>query len=502
MKSYESSPIDWFVSLDRHSREADVEEKAIEPLLECLGYTEKDWRSQVVLLGSKLDYFVHPLSAPSPHPPYLVIEVKAPRKQIRYSIWQICRYMRQSAAMLGLLTNGYRFVLLYQSDGQIYSLLDCSQEEFIENFFVFKAFLSKETCLAFSKLLYQTQQQKRDAFIRRLVEKLENKNILKFLKKSIQISSSKPEARERIEVKEMSSQLQESTGTSQAKKTAVITVFNNKGGVGKTTLTINLAAALSKMRKRVLLVDMDAQANLTMGLGVDPLEDVENEGRKDIGHLLSEPRTKLEETILKKQWSHLELHLIPSHIRLSNMEAEIANIVDSDRALSRKLKNHTYDYILIDPPPAFSKVNAISLMASSFVLVPIQLSAYPIRALEYVLDKVHNVRLSKETSLEVLGIAVSMYDRKSSAHNDRMAEKVNAILKQWEIEEGLKTHLFSRDSWVPRLNVVSSCPDAGYPLYQAEFESGLTTQDKEAAQKAIERYEKLASYIAEAIAQI
>ncbi len=159
----------------------------------------------------------------------------------------------------------------------------------------------------------------------------------------------------------------------------IVTIFNNKGGVGKTTTTINLAAALNRMGKRVLLIDMDAQANLTTGLGIDPLTDVELQEKKDITHLLTEPRTTLEKTVVRKRWDNIQLDLVPSHIRLSDMEPTLISTVDIDRVLAKKLKNYheLYDYVFIDPPPSFGKANTISLMASSGILIPTQLA--PIR---------------------------------------------------------------------------------------------------------------------------
>jgi cellulose biosynthesis protein BcsQ len=273
----------------------------------------------------------------------------------------------------------------------------------------------------------------------------------------------------------------------------IITVFNNKGGVGKTTMTINLAAALNQLGKQVLLIDIDAQANLTTGLGIDPLEDIESQGKKDITHLLTEPKTTLEETIIKKQWKNVQLNIVPSHIRLSNMESELIQIIDSDRLLVKKLKNHNYDFVLIDPPPSFGKVNRISLMASSAILIPTQLSPYPIRALEYVIEKLNDIAQQKDEPPSILGIAVSMYDQRSSNFNLSMSERLFDILQKNAASS--KIVLFPETTWIPRLNIVSNCPDKGYPLSQAEFDDKLTPSDKEAAQKAIERYTNLAEHL-------
>lgn len=273
----------------------------------------------------------------------------------------------------------------------------------------------------------------------------------------------------------------------------IITVFNNKGGVGKTTLTINLAATLTKLGKRVLLIDIDAQANLTTGLGIDPLIDVHSVGKKDIVNLLLEPRTKLNDVVYRKRWGDIQLDIIPSHIRLSEMENDLVQSVDSDRLLAKKLKNHEYDFVFIDPPPSFGKVNSISLMASSGILIPTQLSPYPICALEYVIKRVEKVEEYKDESLPILGVAISMYDQRSSSFNLSMEESLREIIAK--NSRGKTIEVFPENTWIPRLNIISKCPEKGYPIQQTEFDNQVSQQDREAAQSAILRLEKLANHL-------
>jgi cellulose biosynthesis protein BcsQ len=459
-----------FSAIAPGSSETDVEQKLIVPLLQMLGYTGTDWEPQATVGKSRLDFLVLPRTSDVPYAPYLVIEVKAPTKKIAENVWQINNYMRQTAAIIGLLTNGYNFYLIYNYNQNPTIILDYTQKEFIANYRLIHQILAKPTCLKIYQTFYKNEQQIRLKYIE-YISKLFSK-------------------------KEMPSLFQKNSHTNNYKamedKGMIITVFNNKGGVGKTTTTVNLAASLSKLGKRVLLIDIDAQANLTMGLGIDPLNDVEEQGKKDITHLLTEPRTKLEDVIIKTYWGDVELDLVPSHIRLSRMETTLNQTVDSDRLLAKKLKKHDYDYVLIDPPPSFGKVNSISLMASSAILIPTQLSAYAIRALEYVLDRTNEVEQLKDEPLPIVGVAVSMYDQKSSSFNKAMIARLFEVLEKSGGSN--KVELFPEDTWVPRLNIVSVCQDKGYPLYQGEFDDKLTYQEKEAAQKGLERYKKLAEH--------
>lgn len=435
---------------------------------------------------------VLPPTSAIPYAPYLVIETKAPNKNIAHNVWQINKYMRQTAAVLGLLTNGYHFCLLYNYNQKPTVLLDYSQKEFIESFHLFDKILCKQTCLEVYQTLYQNEQQLRFKFINSISQLFADEENLRLFAKG---NNSPTESKKYFAI---ATKLEEASLITESKKERqgmIITVFNNKGGVGKTTTTINLAAALNKLGKRVLLVDIDAQANLTMGLGIDPLEDVERHGKKDITHLLTEQKTSLEETIIHKTWDDIELDIVPSHIRLSDMEATLISLVDIDRVLAKKLKKYCdqYDYILIDPPPSFGKANNISLMASSAVLIPTQLAPYPIRALEYVINRAIGIDQSREEPLAILGIAVSMYNRAATKVALSMTQQIFDVMSK--IPNSPNVDLFPQDTWIPNLTIISSTPNKGYPICFAEFDKELSSKDKETAQDAFNCYMKLAKHL-------
>lgn len=483
--NYASTLRNIFQAIALHSSESDVEKKVIAPLLQILGYSHTDWEPQAIVGKSKLDFLVLPPTSAIPYAPYLVIETKAPNKNIAHNVWQINKYMRQTAAVLGLLTNGYHFCLLYNYNQKPTILLDYSQNEFIENFHLFDKFLCKQTCLEVYQTLYQNEQQLRLKFINSISQLFADEDIFRSPNESKKYFASVRKLEKTDEVSE----------PKKKQKAMIITVFNNKGGVGKTTTTINLAAALNKLGKRVLLVDIDAQANLTTGLGIEPFEDVEQQGKKDISHLLTEPRTSLEDVIIHKTWDDVELDIVPSHIRLSYMEAELINTLDIDRVLDKKLKKYRdqYDYILIDPPPSFGKANTISLMASSGVLIPTQLSPYPIRALEYVMKRAIAVDESKDEPLPILGIAVSMYNRAATKVALAMTQQIFDVISK--NPQSKNVDLFPQDTWIPNLTIISSTPNKGYPICFAEFDKELSSKDKETAQDAFNSYMKLAKHL-------
>lgn len=476
-----------FQAIAPTSSESDVEQKVVVPLLHLLGYSSTDWQAQVVILQSKLDFLVGSRDSILITPAYLVIEVKAPSKNIAHSVWQINNYMRRTESVLGLLTNGYDFHVFSNVDNKITKIVEFSQPSLINKYRLFQKILSKKTYLSYSSTVYKNQQNIRLHFLSLISQAVQQENKMFGLFKKTQTSVTPPQ--------QINPEKTLVPVTQEERKSMIITVFNNKGGVGKTTTTINLAAALSKLSKRVLLIDIDAQANLTMGLGIDPLDHVEKQGKKDITHLLTEPRTSLEETMIHKKWDDVELDIVPSHIRLSELEATLTMTPDIDRVLAKKLKKYRdqYDYVLIDPPPSFGKVNNISLMASSGVLIPTHLAAYPIRALEYVINRAIGVHEFRDEPLPILGIAVSMYNRAATKISSAMTEQILDILAK--NPESKNVELFPQDTWIPNLSIVSSTPNKGYPICFAEFDNELSSKDKETAQDAFNCYTKLAKHL-------
>jgi len=484
-----SQPLKFLESITPKSSESDVAHKVVLPLLHLLGYRNGDWRAEVAVGKKKVDFLVNPPNLLTHHLPYLVIEVKAPNKNTSQSFWQIGDYMRQSGSMLGLLTNGYLFHLFYFYQGQIIPIAEYSQSTLAENIILVHKLLSKASCSKVRDVLHHSQQQVHLKFANLISNAFGSPEMLKLFARKPEIAQQATEPN----IAQQPTQQPTQKPTQKEHKPMIITVFNNKGGVGKTTLTINLAATLTKLGKRVLLIDIDAQANLTTGLGIDPLIDVHSVGKKDIVNLLLEPRTKLNDVVYRKRWGDIQLDIIPSHIRLSEMENDLVQSVDSDRLLAKKLKNHEYDFVFIDPPPSFGKVNSISLMASSGILIPTQLSPYPICALEYVIKRVEKVEEYKDESLPILGVAISMYDQRSSSFNLSMEESLRETIAK--NSRGKTIEVFPENTWIPRLNIISKCPEKGYPIQQTEFDNQVSQQDREAAQSAILRLEKLANHL-------
>jgi cellulose biosynthesis protein BcsQ len=458
-----------FENISHKSTEKDIEQKIIVPLLKAWGYQESDWQRQVPLGTKRADCIIYSVRLGHDKIPYCVIEIKAPRHRIDTQIWQLYDYLRRSQALFGLLTNGFAFRLVYYNQQVMIPLAQYDQQQFQENYQLISKVLSHRTSIQVG-----AYRQKVTAYFHRQVV-LKLQQVFPHLATHPMMTTTATEA--------------------PAPLGCIITVFNNKGGVGKTTTTLNLAAALNHLGKRILLIDIDPQANLTTGLGINPLLDVEKQGKKDITHLLTEVTLPVDDVIYAKHWHKVGLEIVPSHIRLSDMEATLMSIVDVDRVLQKKLQRirSNYDYILIDPPPSFGKVNNIALMASDYVLIPTQLAPYPIRALEYVMNRILSVQQSREGKLSVLGVAVSMYNRAATKQVDEMLGEISKILDAHPL--GSTVQLFPQSTWIPQRNMVANVAGKGYPLIEAEYDDMLSPGEKEAALDAFTCYLELARYV-------
>lgn len=453
------------LTIEQCQTEKDVEEKIVKPFLLLLGYTEKDYYQQALIGDKKVDFLIKNRRI-SPHRLYLLIEVKSAQHSLAQFSLQIREYLQNSGTLFGLLTNGRKFIVFYNNYGYINIIDQFSLKKIQEDQQSVSAlrYLSKASCEKVITLFAKNDKS--------IYSKVSHALSQKF---DLQIPSCNNENQ-----------------NEEKRKSMIITVFNNKGGVGKTTMTINLAAALNRMGKKVMLIDIDPQANLTTGLGIDPLEDVEKKGKKDICNLLLEAKTKVDDVLYRKRWNQVALDIIPSHIRLSDMEPQLLSTVDVDNVLVKKLKRYKeeYDFILIDPPPSFGKVNTISLMASSGVLIPIQLAPYPIRALEYVMNRAFAIDDAREDSLEILGIAISMYNTNSNRVNREMRDSIDSILNKDERRKDVS--VFPEKTWIPSLSVMNTDEVQGFPLCEAETSDALPRYQKEAVAKAFSHYEELA----------
>jgi chromosome partitioning protein len=199
----------------------------------------------------------------------------------------------------------------------------------------------------------------------------------------------------------------------------VVAMCNQKGGVGKTTSTINLGAALAEYGRRVLLVDMDPQGALSAGLGV-PHYELE----KTVHNLLIEPRVSIDDVLIPSRVKNMDL--VPSNIDLSAAEIQLVNEVGREQTLARALHPvlDRYDYVLIDCQPSLGLLTVNGLSCSDGVVIPTECEFFSLRGLALLTDTVDKVRDRLNPKLEISGILLTRFDPRTVNAREVMARVV------------------------------------------------------------------------------
>ena len=228
--------------------------------------------------------------------------------------------------------------------------------------------------------------------------------------------------------------------------TQIISVANQKGGVGKTTTSVNLSAALAKIGKKVLLVDCDSQANATTGMGIDKLTLKYSLYQGLIGEAGVDDI--ICSTMLPK------LMMIPADINLIGFEIEMVPVKEREKKLKDLLDRikEKYDYIIIDCPPALSLLTLNAFTASNTILIPLQSEFYALEGLGQLLDTIKRVKSSFNPGLKIKGILLTMYDKRTN-----LAKHVVEDARKYFKDMVFKTK-------IPRNVKLGEAPSYGLPV--------------------------------------
>lgn len=225
----------------------------------------------------------------------------------------------------------------------------------------------------------------------------------------------------------------------------VISIANQKGGVGKTTTSVNLSAILAKKGKKILMLDMDPQGNGTSGLGID------KNVKFSVYDVLVDD-VEIENTIIQTQIENLDV--CPSNINLAGAEVELVDMKEREKRLKEKLEKikNNYDYVIIDCPPSLGLITLNAFTASDSVLIPVQCEYYALEGLGQLINTINLVKKHLNKSLYIEGALLTMYDARTNLSNQVVKE-----VKKYFEDKVYKIV-------IPRNIKLSEAPSFGMPI--------------------------------------
>lgn len=224
----------------------------------------------------------------------------------------------------------------------------------------------------------------------------------------------------------------------------IISIVNQKGGVGKTTTTMNLSTALCAMGQKVLIVDLDPQSNSTSGLGVN----LEKDHTTSYSLIIGRPQIIPIATIIPN------LYIIPATMDLSGAEIELANVENKEFYLKNAIAlfQDNYDYIMIDCPPSLGLLTVNALVASNEIIIPLQCEYFALEGLSHLVKTVQTINISLNPHLRIKGIVLTMHDVRN-----KLSKMVDRDVRQFYGNLVYKTV-------IPRNVKISEAPSHGYPV--------------------------------------
>jgi chromosome partitioning protein len=409
--------------------ESEVESKLIvQYLLPKLGYAPDTWHQEVSFGKIRLDFLAFPqklgykLDLKSPLG--LVLEAKNPQRNLDKHVRQLRQYLTSLNIPYGVLTNG-KELRIYAQEIDAVDLVFCCVGKDID-----RRFAEIENIIG--------------------CQQLQSQLLIPQLKSTPAIITSSPKL--------------------SSMKT--IAVYHNKGGVGKTTISTNLAAAFSTKGFRVLLIDIDAQANSTFATGLVKFQFDEDDDLRDRNtyHLLESGENNFIDEVSRKSqyFNNPEIDVIPSHITLIDGQEKLTKIAASRSRILSKLKRveNDYDFVIIDTPPSRDIYAEVSLISADYLIIPSDLKPFANQGLPNVIQFIHQVNEYREVigkqPLQILGVLASKISTNAKFIQYTFPQQREVISKRYNLEL-MDAVIYERSSLSQCMNNIITTGDLEYP---------------------------------------
>ncbi|MEH2295586.1 AAA family ATPase [Nostoc sp.] len=441
--------------------ESEVESKLIvQYLLPQLGYTPDTWHQEVAVGSIRLDFLafaaqVIPFVLDANSPLSVVMEAKHPKQNLNNHVHRLRHYLTSLNVRYGLLTNGKEIRIYQKLQTDIQLIFQCSGKEV-------------ETKLENIKGLIGRESLKKGQFVNKAEVQIEN-NL-------------------NLEIKRQHSM-------------KTIAIYHNKGGVGKTTVAVNLAAALSKKGKRVLLIDIDSQANTTFATGLIKFQFDEDDDLREqnVSCLLESSDFNFIPEIMRQShyFNNPEVDVVPSHIKLIDKQDTLTRIGVSKSRLILKLKNveNNYDIVIIDTPPSRDYYAEVALIASDYLIIPSDLKPFANQGLPTVksfLKQINEFReLMGKLPIKIIGVLASKISTNPKFLQYTFPRQRSVISERYELPL-MEAVIYDRTSLSECMNNTITVGDLEYPDPKSVIKYA---ESKTNAQQSAMEFEMLAKEV-------